>query len=405
MNEEKPLPADTPATDPSAARRQDGDRDYDVVILGATGFTGELTAAYLAEHAPAGLRWALAGRNRGKLESVRARLAKIDPALTELPLLEADSSDDVSLRAMAESTRVVVTTVGPYLQFGEPLVAACAAAGTDYVDLTGEPEFVDRMYLEHHDRAVASGARIVHACGFDSIPHDIGAYYTVQQLGPDHPIKLRGVVRAGAMASGGTFHSAMGAISRASQMRQAMLARRKKEGRPEGRKSRAVAGKPHRDKSLGLWLLPLPTIDPFVVARSGAALESYGPDFRYSHYAGLKTLRYTVGGAAAVVRAGRCGADQAAAQLPQEQDQAGGRPLGGARARTRGSPWTSSERAPGGPCTPGSPAGTPATRRPRRCSPSRLSAWPSTTTRRPRVRSPPPPRWPRTSSPGCRRPG
>ncbi len=175
MNEEKPLPAETPATDPSAPDAKTGDREHDVVILGATGFTGELTAAYLAEHAPAGLRWALAGRNRGKLEAVRARLAKIDPALTELPLLEADSSDDVSLRAMAESTRVVVTTVGPYLQFGEPLVAACAAAGTDYVDLTGEPEFVDRMYLEHNDRAVASGARIVHACGFDSIPHDIGA--------------------------------------------------------------------------------------------------------------------------------------------------------------------------------------------------------------------------------------
>src|SRR4029078_9473551 len=110
VNEEKPLPADTPATDSSSADAKT--RDYDVVILGATGFTGELTAAYLAEHAPAGLRWALAGRNRGKLESVRARLAKIDPALTELALLEADSSDDDSLRAMAESTRVVVTTVG-----------------------------------------------------------------------------------------------------------------------------------------------------------------------------------------------------------------------------------------------------------------------------------------------------
>ena len=235
-----------------------------------------------------------------KLEAVRERLAKIDPALEKLPLLEADSSDDVSLRAVAEATRVVVTTVGPYLQFGEPLVAACAAAGTDYVDLTGEPEFVDRMFLEHHDKAVASGARIVHACGFDSIPHDIGAWYTVQQLGPEHPIKLRGVVRAGAMASGGTLHSAMGAISRASQMRQAMLARRKKEDRPVGRKSRAVAGKPHRDSELGLWVLPLPTIDPFVVSRSGAALESYGPDFRYSHYAGLKTLRYTIGGVAVV---------------------------------------------------------------------------------------------------------
>jgi short subunit dehydrogenase-like uncharacterized protein len=89
-------------------------------------------------------------------------------------------------------------------------------------------------------------------------------------------------------------------MSRARQMREAMVARRKKEGRPAGRRCRAVAGKPHRDRTLGLWLLPMPTIDPFVVARSGAALESYGPDFRYSHYAGLKTLRYTIGGAVAV---------------------------------------------------------------------------------------------------------
>jgi short subunit dehydrogenase-like uncharacterized protein len=275
-------------------------RDHDVVVFGATGFTGELTAAYLAEHAPAELRWALAGRNQVKLEEVRARLAKIDPALADLALLHADSSDVTSLRHVAESTRVVITTVGPYLEHGEPLVAACAAAGTDYVDLTGEPEFIDRMYLEHHDAAVASGARIVHACGFDSIPHDLGAWFTVQQLGSTDPIKLRGVVRAGGQPSGGTFHSAMGAISRARQMRQAMVERRKKEGRPVGRKSRAVAGKPHRDRQLGLWLLPMPTIDPFVVARSGAALASYGPDFRYSHFAGLKTLRYTVGGAAAV---------------------------------------------------------------------------------------------------------
>ncbi len=275
-------------------------RDHDIVVFGATGFTGELTAAYLAEHAPEGLKWALAGRSQEKLEAVRSRLARIDPALSDLPLLSADSSDDASLRAVAASARVVVTTVGPYLEHGEPLVAACAAAGTDYLDLTGEPEFVDRMYLAHHDAAVASGARIVHACGFDSIPHDLGAWFTVQQLGADEPITLRGVVRAGGTASGGTFHSAMGAISRARQMRQAMVARRKKEGRPVGRSSRAVAGKPHRDRTLGLWLLPMPTIDPFVVARSGAALESYGPDFRYSHFAGLKTLRYTIGGAAAV---------------------------------------------------------------------------------------------------------
>ena len=272
-------------------------RTYDVVLFGATGFTGALTAAYLAQHAPAGLRWALAGRNPGKLEQVRTSLAAIDPALAELPLLAADSTDDASLRAVAEATKVVITTVGPYLLHGEPLVRACAAAGTDYVDLTGEPEFVDRMYLEHHDAAVASGARLVHACGFDSIPHDLGAFFTVQQLGSTEPITLRGVVRAGGTFSGGTFHSALTAFSRARQMRGASGLRRAKEGRPEGRKSRSVAGKPHRDSDLGLWLLPLPTIDPFVVARSGAALPAYGPDFRYSHYAGCKTLRYAAGGA------------------------------------------------------------------------------------------------------------
>jgi short subunit dehydrogenase-like uncharacterized protein len=286
------------------------DRDFDIVLFGATGFTGELTAAYLAEHAPPGCRWALAGRSTAKLEAVRARLAEADPACADLPLLHADSTDPASLKAVAESTKVVITTVGPYLLYGEPLVAACAEAGTDYVDLTGEPEFVDRTYLEHHDRAVETGARIVHACGFDSIPHDLGAYFTVQQLPAGQPVRLRGVVRSNATFSGGTFHSAMTAFSRAKQMKDAMTARRRKEPRPEGRRSRAVAGKPGRDSVLGYWLLPLPTIDPFVVARSGAALAEYGPDFQYSHFAGLKTLRYTVGGAVGAVSMGL------AAQVP-----------------------------------------------------------------------------------------
>ena len=286
------------------------DRDFDIVLFGATGFTGGLTATYLAEHAPAGCRWALAGRSTTKLEAVRAELAKINPDCADLPLLHADAGDPTSLKAVAGSTRVVITTVGPYLLYGEPLVAACAEAGTDYVDLTGEPEFVDRMYLSHHDRAVQTGARIVHACGFDSIPHDLGAYFTVKQLPPGRPVTMRGVVRSNATFSGGTFHSAMTAFSRAKQMKDAMTARRKKEPRPEGRRSRAVAGKPGRDPVLGYWLLPLPTIDPFIVARSGAALPAYGPDFRYSHFAGLKTLRFTVGGVVGAVSIGL------AAQVP-----------------------------------------------------------------------------------------
>ncbi|MDI6909256.1 saccharopine dehydrogenase NADP-binding domain-containing protein [Nocardioides sp.] len=276
-------------------------REYDVVLVGATGFTGGLTAEYLLRHAPAGLRWALAGRNREKLEAVRGRLADLDPAAADLPLLHADTTDPGSLADLVAATRVVITTVGPYLEHGGALVAACAEAGTDYVDLTGEPEFVDRTYLEHHATAQRTGARLVHACGFDSVPHDLGALYTVQQLAATGPVRLRGVVRSGATFSGGTFHSALGQFSRARRMRAAMQERRRAEPRPEGRRSRAVSGKPHRDPLLGYWLVPLPTIDPFVVARSGAALASYGPDFSYSHYAGTKTLRYAAGGAAAAV--------------------------------------------------------------------------------------------------------
>ena len=181
----------------SSPSRQPAQRDLDVVLLGATGFTGALTAEYLAENAPSGMRWALAGRNRGKLEAVRTRLATLDATLADLELIEADSADRPSLDAMVARTKVVISTVGPYVQFGEPLVAACAEAGTDYVDITGEPLFVDQMYVAHHATAEKSGARIVHSCGFDSIPHDLGAYYTVKELGAKGPVAVRGVVRVG----------------------------------------------------------------------------------------------------------------------------------------------------------------------------------------------------------------
>ncbi len=285
-------------------------RTYDLVLLGATGFTGGLTAEYLARNAPEGCRWALAGRNETKLAAVRTRLAAIDPALADLPLLHADVDDAASIAAVAEATRVVITTVGPYIEYGEPVVAACAAAGTDYVDLTGEPEFVDLMYVRHHETAVASGARIVHACGFDSIPHDLGAWFTVQQLPEGVPLRVRGMLRAGGTISGGTFHSAVTAMSRARQMKQAAADRRRMEPRPIGRRVRTSARPPHRDSETGSWLVPLPTIDPQVVRRSAAQLERYGPDFEYSHYAAVKRLPSVVLGAAGV------GALAVAAQVP-----------------------------------------------------------------------------------------
>ncbi|WP_370937066.1 trans-acting enoyl reductase family protein [Amycolatopsis sp. cg13] len=271
-------------------------RPFDVVLFGATGFTGGLTAEYLAAHLPSGARLALAGRNQGKLEAVRGRLLGSNQRLEDIALLRADSSDPQSLTRVAESARVVITTVGPYLEHGEPLVAACAAAGTDYVDLTGEPEFVDRMYVEHHATAERTGARIVHACGFDSIPHDLGALFTVQQLPSGAPVALRGVVRTNATISGGTLHSGLGQLSRPRAMLQAASGRRRLEPRPRGRRVRARIGRPRRDGVLGTWLIPLPTIDPDVVRRSALARPDYGPDFAYSHYAGARHVT-TVAGA------------------------------------------------------------------------------------------------------------
>jgi short subunit dehydrogenase-like uncharacterized protein len=275
-------------------------RGFDLVLFGATGFTGALTAAYLALNAPAGCRWALAGRNSTRLEAVRDRLVSLDPGLVDLPLLAADATDPRSLQVLAQQTRVLATTVGPYVQYGEPLVAACAEAGTDYVDLTGEPEFADRMYLRHHETALASGARIVHACGFDSVPHDLGAWFTVQQLPADVPLRLRGMLRAGGGLSRGTVSSALTAFSRLRQTREVAAERRRVEPHPAGRRVRAVARPPHRDPDSGRWLVPLPTIDPVVVRRSAAALGRYGPDFEYAHYAAVERLPVMLGGVVGV---------------------------------------------------------------------------------------------------------
>ncbi|WP_414635848.1 saccharopine dehydrogenase family protein [Actinophytocola sp.] len=268
-------------------------RDHDLVLFGATGFTGALTAEYLAAHAPAGTRWALAGRDRGKLEAVRRHLSKINSALLDLPLLHADITDAGSLRAMAESTRVVITTVGPYVHFGEPLVAACANAGTDYVDLTGEPEFVNRMYLRHHERAKQSGARIVHACGYDSIPYDLGAYFTVHQLPEGVPITIEAYLRVAVRLSSGTYHTAMAAASRLRQNLAAARARRKADPRPSDRRIRTPLGRPGRHGDL--WAVPMPTLDPQIVGRSAAALSRYGPEFTYREYILVKRVTTIVG--------------------------------------------------------------------------------------------------------------
>jgi len=276
------------------------ERQYDLALFGATGFTGGLTARYLAENGPEGLRWALVGRNRAKLESVRVGLERVLGSGVPAPeLLEADAADAGALSKVASVARVVITTVGPYALYGEPLVAACAAAGTDYLDLTGEPEFVDRMWLGYHERARSSGARLVHCCGFDSIPHDLGAYFTVKQLPEGVPLTVNGYVRMGGQFSGGTYHSAINGIARARQTLGAARQRRQAESRPAGRAIHSATPRPRRDRDLGGWVVPMPTIDGPIVRRSAAALERYGPDFSYGHnlvVGSLGTLAAITGG-------------------------------------------------------------------------------------------------------------
>jgi short subunit dehydrogenase-like uncharacterized protein len=264
----------------------------DIALFGATGFTGSLAADYLGANLPTGKTWAIAGRNASKLQAVADRIEDLGGVAPTI--IEADVDDADSMKALAEQTRVLISTVGPYLQYGEPAVKACAEAGTHYVDLTGEPEFVDRMWLKYHEVAKESGAKIVHACGFDSIPYDLGVLYTSEQLPEDVPIAIEGYIRAGGTASGGTYHSAFGAFSRLRESGKTAAERRKTEERPVGRKVHG-GGKIGRGARGNGWGLPLPTIDPQIVLRSARSLDRYGPDFSYAHFAHFKKLHMMVG--------------------------------------------------------------------------------------------------------------
>lgn len=279
-------------------------RPYDIVLIGATGFTGGLTAEYLlAQQAKGPVKLALAGRDEAKLTAVRERLAKAFPGV-ELPdLLIADSHDPASLDVLCAQTRVVISTVGPYQLHGEPLVAACVRQGCDYVDLTGEPEFVDLLRERYGAAAEQARVRIVNSCGFDSIPHDLGVFYTVQtlkqQLGErlaEAEVQIDGLVRAKGDFSGGTWQSAINAFGRA---REHLAKRRQqRQGRqPGARDVRSVMRFQRVDHG---WAVPLPTIDPEVVIRSARRYPSYGRKFRYGHYAVVGSLPMVVAGVAGV---------------------------------------------------------------------------------------------------------
>jgi short subunit dehydrogenase-like uncharacterized protein len=301
-------------------------RDVDIVVLGATGFTGALIADYLAANAPSAVTIAVAGRDQAKIDAVVARTGGRFGSIT------VDATDPVGLRNLTARSRVLITTVGPYLVHGDPVVAACADTGTDYLDLTGESEFVDLTYLKHHERAVATGARLIHACGFDSVPHDLGAQFTVDQLPEGVPLRVRGYVRMRGTFSGGTAASALEIMSRTGQGRTTHAIRRQVEPDPEGRTVTVDPGRIGKDGSTGWWVVPAPTIDPLIVAESARQLTRYGPEFTYSHFLASD------GPLAAAAGLGGVGALFAAAQIPPAR-----RAL--ARLRPAGSGPTPEQRA------------------------------------------------------------
>ena len=231
------------------------ERPYDVIVFGATGFTGGLAAEYLArQHGSSGLRWALAGRNADKLKARRQRLESIDPACADVGLLEARVDDPASLAAMASRTRVLLSTVGPFAELGEPVVAACVEAGTDYVDITGEPEFVDAIRARHDARARERGVRIVPNCGFDCIPADLGALFTVRELPRGVPIQLEGFVRGGGNFSGGTWHTAIGAMSKMRKSRRSAEAGTRAEPAAGERRVRPLKPNPRYERAVEAWV-------------------------------------------------------------------------------------------------------------------------------------------------------
>jgi short subunit dehydrogenase-like uncharacterized protein len=266
----------------------DSTREHDIVVYGATGFVGVLTAKYLAEHGPSDVRIALGGRSREKLEKTRAELG------VDWPLVVADSQDPEAVKALAESTRVVATTVGPYFKYGKPLVEACAAAGTHYADLTGEVLFMRWAIDNAHAEARASGAKIVHTCGFDSIPSDIGTMllHEAAQAGGHGDLEETSYVvksmRGG--ASGGTIDSARTAVDHVKKDKASRRVLADPYALSPDRAAEPDLGperdsmKPMRDDELGGWMAPfvMGSVNTRVVRRSNALSgHSYGRQLRY----------------------------------------------------------------------------------------------------------------------------
>jgi len=264
---------------------------FDLIVFGATSFVGQILTRYLFDRhgSDEGLRWALAGRSEPKLAQLRATLGA---GAEGLPLIVADAQNPAAMTDLCQQTRVVVSTVGPYALYGNELVAACAATGTDYCDLTGEVQWIHRMIAQHEDAAKKSGARIVHCCGFDSIPSDLGVHFlqsvSRERFGtPAERVKLRIKAMRGG-ASGGTVASLMNVMKEVT----ANPGLRKVLGNPYALAA-ADAQRPRKqpdvqlgefDAQVKTWLAPfvMAAINTRIVHRSNLLSGfAYGEGFTY----------------------------------------------------------------------------------------------------------------------------
>ena len=274
-----------------------GDRELDVVVFGATGFVGRLVAGYLADHAPDGVRIGLAGRSVQRLADIRAGLGA---AASAWPLLVADSADPASVAALARAARVVATTVGPYRRQGLLLVEACASAGTDYADLSGEVLFIRESIDRCHDVAAGTGTRIVHCCGFDSVPSDLGVLLLHQAARLDGTgdlagttlvvTALRGGISAGTLASGmGQWDEAAASAERRRVVEDPYALSPDRAAEPDLGDERDLDWVSY-DSGLGHWVGPflMAGLNTRVVRRSNALQDwAYGRRFRYREVTGF----------------------------------------------------------------------------------------------------------------------
>lgn len=288
---------------------------FDLVVFGATGFTGAQAARYIQRRGGS-LRWAIAGRSRSKLEAIHEALGD-----ASVGVIVADSSDPSSIDAMVEQTRVVLTTVGPYARYGTPVLAACARLGRDYVDITGEVPWVRRMIDAHHDEAVASGARIVPFCGFDSVPSDLGAWMAAslcEQAGAEAR-RVEAYFQAKGGVNGGTIATAFLALEneKPRDLAHPFLLNPDPTIDRARWSEHADPRRPWRVAALDRWAAPfvMGPVNTRVVRRSAAlAASGYAPDFAYQE--GLLASRRFGALQAGALTAGMAGLTLAAIAPP-----------------------------------------------------------------------------------------